>query len=358
MSRKFGYIFMSLIVLGLIFNTSTFSNSVFADKEDDEEKKSIKEQKEIEREEAKEDREKQREEAKEDREKQREEAKEDREKQREEAKEDREEIKEFKKGILVTSSSSSSVDKVTICHIPPGNVENAHTITVGKPALRAHLSHNDIEGSCDDADLSNISDDSKKNSRLSEDSSNKESRALERAQKIIEKLEQQIAKLDQRLQHLIEKYQSGEYFGNISTTDAVTNSYTISFEGTASSIYDESITTEMSGNLFLENQITKSDTTKFNIVSGEIIVGNNVYDIVFGKARSSSSGESGNEESLVIIAQTIDNQENDNTIKITLGFDSLEGGIGDSDEEFTILDNSKISQQWILDGSGNLTINP
>ena len=336
MDRKFGFIFMSIIVLGLIFNTSSFSNSAFADKQDNEEKKAIKEQKEIEREEAKEDREK----------------------QREEAKEDREEIKEFKKGILVTSSSSSSVGKVTICHIPPGNIENAHTIIVGKPALRTHLSHNDIEGSCDDADLSDNSDNSNKNSRLSEDSSNKESRALERAQKIIEKLEQQIAKLDQRLQHLIEKYQSGEYFGNISTTDAVTKSYTISFEGTASSIYDESITTEMSGNLFLENQVTKSDTTKFNIVSGEIIVGNNVYDIVFGKARSSSSGESGNEDSLVIIAQTMDSQENDNTIKITLGFDSLEGSIGDSDEEFTILDNSKISQQWILDGSGNLTINP
>jgi len=347
MDRKFSFIFMSLIVLGLIFNTSSFSNSAFADEEDNEEKKSIKEQ-----------REKQREEAKEDREKQREEAKEDREKQREEAKEDREGIKEFKKGILVTSSSSSSVDKVTICHIPPGNVENAHTITVGKSALRAHLSHNDIEGSCDDADLSDISDNSDKNSRLSEDSSNKESKALERAQKIIEKLEKQIAKLDQRLQHLIEKYQSGEYFGNISTTDAVTNSYTISFEGTATSIYDESITTEMSGNLFLENQVTKTDTTKFNIVSGEIIVGNNVYDIVFGKARSSSSGESGDENSLVIVAQTVDSQENDNTVKITLGFGSLEGNIGDSDEEFTILENSKISQQWILGGTGNLTINP
>ena len=344
MDRKFGFIFMSIIVLGLIFNTSSFSNSAFADKQDNEEKKAIKEQKEIEREEAKEDREKQREEAKEDREKQREEA--------------RQEIKEFKKGILVTSSSSSSVGKVTICHIPPGNVENAHTITVGKPALRAHLSHNDIEGSCDDADLSDVSDDSNKNSRLSEGSSNKESKALERAQKLIEKLEQQIAKLDQRLQHLIEKYQSGEYFGNISTTDAMTNSYTISFEGTASSIYDESITTEMSGKLFLENQVTKSDTTKYNIVSGEVIVGNNVYDIVFGKARSSSSGETGNEDSLVIVAQTMDSQENDNTIKITLGFDSLEGNIGDSNEEFTILDNSKISQQWILEGSGDLTINP
>ena len=140
--------------------------------------------------------------------------------------------------------------------------------------------------------------------------------------------------------------------------DSMNNSFVISFEGTAYSIYDESVTTELSGKLFLENQVTKSNTSKFSIVSGEVIVGNNVYDVVFGKARSSSSGESGDENSLIIIAQTIDSQENDNTIKMTLGFDSLEGNIGDTDEEFTILENSGISQQWILDGSGNLTVNP
>lgn len=38
--------------------------------------------------------------------------------------------------------------KVTICHIPPGNPGNAHTITVGRPALQAHLGHGDTEGAC------------------------------------------------------------------------------------------------------------------------------------------------------------------------------------------------------------------
>ncbi len=38
--------------------------------------------------------------------------------------------------------------KVTICHIPPGNPANAHTITVGAPAVRAHLAHGDHLGAC------------------------------------------------------------------------------------------------------------------------------------------------------------------------------------------------------------------
>jgi ferric-dicitrate binding protein FerR (iron transport regulator) len=39
-------------------------------------------------------------------------------------------------------------DKVTICHRPPGNPGNAHTITVGAPAVPAHLGHGDTLGPC------------------------------------------------------------------------------------------------------------------------------------------------------------------------------------------------------------------
>jgi hypothetical protein len=38
--------------------------------------------------------------------------------------------------------------EVTICHIPPGNPDNAHTITVGAPAVPAHLAHGDTLGPC------------------------------------------------------------------------------------------------------------------------------------------------------------------------------------------------------------------
>jgi hypothetical protein len=325
------FIFMSIIVLGLIVNTASFSDLVFADKPDKEEKNLAKQERENKREEYKQ--------------------------EREESKQTREEVKEFKDSIGLTSSSSSSTDKVTICHIPPGNPANAHTITVGGSAVRAHAAHGDfVEGSCDSDDFNSEDYKSKKESRFSE-SSEKESKALERAERLIEKLEQQISNLEKRLQTLLEKYESGEYYGNISTADTVINSYTISFEGIASSIYDESVTTQMSGELFMENQVTTSDTSKFKILSGEVVVGDAIYDVVFGKARASSSGPSGEDDSLVIVLQTIDSEENNNTIKITLGFDSLiEGGFGNPPVEFEILDNSKISGQWILDGSGQLSL--
>ena len=41
-------------------------------------------------------------------------------------------------------------EKVTICHIPPGNPEKLHTIRVGAPAVDSHLSHGDELGDCEE----------------------------------------------------------------------------------------------------------------------------------------------------------------------------------------------------------------
>lgn len=44
--------------------------------------------------------------------------------------------------------TASGDEKVTICHIPPGNPGNAKTITVGASAVNAHLGHGDTLGPC------------------------------------------------------------------------------------------------------------------------------------------------------------------------------------------------------------------
>jgi len=318
---------MSILVLGLIGNSIIISELAFADKPDIEAKKEAKEIA----------------------------------KEAKQAEKESEDIQEFDGALVSNSSESPTIisniknsGKVTICHIPPGNPENAHTITVGSPAVAAHLAHGDVEESCETADLDQGEDnETEKELRASEDSSQKETRALERALRLIEQLEQKISNLEERLQSILDKYESGEYYGNISTADTVTNSYVISFEGMATSIYDDTIKTEMSGELFMENQVTTSSTSKFKILSGEVIIGNNLYDVAFGKARTSTSGQ---EDSMVIVLQTIDSEDNANTIKMTLGFNApLDGEFGSPSEEFEILDNSTVSGQWDLDGIGQIS---
>lgn len=44
--------------------------------------------------------------------------------------------------------SIDEVKKTTICHVPPGNPMNAHTLCVGTPSVEAHLAHGDYLGAC------------------------------------------------------------------------------------------------------------------------------------------------------------------------------------------------------------------
>jgi hypothetical protein len=49
----------------------------------------------------------------------------------------------------IFAANPHNEDQVTICHYPPGNPGNAHTITVGASAVQTHISqHGDTLGAC------------------------------------------------------------------------------------------------------------------------------------------------------------------------------------------------------------------
>lgn len=49
---------------------------------------------------------------------------------------------------LTASVAWAGNAKVKVCHIPPGNPGNFHTITISENALQAHLGHGDLAGAC------------------------------------------------------------------------------------------------------------------------------------------------------------------------------------------------------------------
>jgi hypothetical protein len=51
-------------------------------------------------------------------------------------------------GAVAAGQTAAGTVKVTICHVPPGNPGNAHTITVGSEAVSAHMAHGDSVGVC------------------------------------------------------------------------------------------------------------------------------------------------------------------------------------------------------------------
>ncbi len=40
--------------------------------------------------------------------------------------------------------------KVVVCHIPPGNPDKAHDITISEDDVQDHLNHGDFVGTCAD----------------------------------------------------------------------------------------------------------------------------------------------------------------------------------------------------------------
>jgi len=52
---------------------------------------------------------------------------------------------------LIGGVSTDVSTRVTLCHVPPGNPANAHTIVVGQAAVPAHLAHGDSLGACPQA---------------------------------------------------------------------------------------------------------------------------------------------------------------------------------------------------------------
>jgi hypothetical protein len=49
-----------------------------------------------------------------------------------------------------TDGTIAEGERVTICHIPPGNESARHTLIISRSALAAHLAHGDTQGSCED----------------------------------------------------------------------------------------------------------------------------------------------------------------------------------------------------------------
>ncbi len=45
-------------------------------------------------------------------------------------------------------ASAGGEAKVLVCHVPPGNPANAHTISIGATGVSAHLAHGDYLGEC------------------------------------------------------------------------------------------------------------------------------------------------------------------------------------------------------------------
>jgi hypothetical protein len=200
------------------------------------------------------------------------------------------------------------------------------------------------------------SDDSsgRHDSQSTENDIKHENDAKKTADDTIQQLQQKIDQLEQRLQDLLNKFETGKYFGPVTSADSTPDSYTASFTGTATSLDDESIVSSVDGTIYLESITTGSDSFKLRVTGGDVLIGDTFYDFVFGKARLVSSD---GDASVIILGQIMDDQGNVSTIRLTLNTATSITGDLSAPVPFTIdSSRSKIAKQWSLDATGDFSL--
>jgi len=50
--------------------------------------------------------------------------------------------------LLFCSTAFGGAERVDVCHIPPSDPENFHTIRINQKAEESHLNHGDLQGAC------------------------------------------------------------------------------------------------------------------------------------------------------------------------------------------------------------------
>jgi len=84
------------------------------------------------------------------------------------------EAKKDIKVCVVDVRCGHKMDKVLVCHVPPGNPANSHTICISPSAVPTHLSHGDLLGVCNQVFLSSA----RKNEFVREESNQPEMKLL------------------------------------------------------------------------------------------------------------------------------------------------------------------------------------
>ncbi len=194
--------------------------------------------------------------------------------------------------------------------------------------------------------------------RLSEELAERQDKYLKKSEELQQKLYEKIDKLDLRTQKLVENFNSGEYFGEVDEVQDETRKYVLKFDSlTGESFTDPSTTPEFYAEITLESSSSGSDyNLKFKLTGCSIIGEGDSYSCAFGKARTVSSGTSGDEEKLTIMAfLEDDDSESTSSLKVFVtpvdsSFASLEDGAID------VTMKGSITLQWSLSGDGTLSV--
>jgi len=186
-----------------------------------------------------------------------------------------------------------------------------------------------------------------------------EDKITKKSDEIRKKLLEKQEKLDSRTQKILDKINNGDYLGEKISSSNSFETYKLTFDSVnITGIHDKTQVSTLEGFMIFNTFDKGKSNLKLELEECSIItVGGIPFNCGFGKARTTSSGDSGSKDSLVVLAFLEDDMygEVHSTLKILLNADSPISEITDSTQVSILNPQSKISGMWILDGTGMLT---
>jgi hypothetical protein len=194
--------------------------------------------------------------------------------------------------------------------------------------------------------------------KLSAKTAKIEDKIAKKSDEIRKKLLEKQNKLDSRTQKILDKIDNGDYLGDKISSSNSFETYELTFDSVnITGINDKTQLSTLEG-FMIFNIFDKSESNlKLELEECSITVDGMPFNCGFGKARTTSSGDSGLKDSLVVLAFLEDDvlEEVHSTLKISLNADSPISEITDSTRVSILSPQSKISGMWFLDGTATLT---
>ncbi len=176
-------------------------------------------------------------------------------------------------------------------------------------------------------------------------------KAKERSKILMSSVEDKAEQTNKRFHAIMLKAKAHGYLSSESSTSSTAKSYSIAFDGMAKS--KTKADAAMEGTLYLESMKKTANAAKYKVTAGKLTIAGENYDVLFGKARATSTTDVKTSTNMILIAEVMKPDGEITTMKIHLQNNT---SLDNETSTWSMNPHSKIAGQWSLDATGSMSL--
>jgi len=179
-------------------------------------------------------------------------------------------------------------------------------------------------------------------------------KAKEKAKIMISSMENKTSNTNERFHDILLKAKANGYLNTNTSSDASVKSYSLNLDGTAQS--QSKASSYMEGALYLETMTERSNISKYRVSGGQVIIDGESYDVLFGKARATSTNNTSAESTMILLAEVMKPNGEVTTMKLLLKNDSSINSEAETSSWAVMNPESKLAGSWKMDAQATMSL--